>query len=79
MDILDKYIFFLINFVNKEKTMKGKEFKRIRRYKEYTQQQVADYCHVSKSAISKWENDKLNISDYLLCRIVEFTDTFLSI
>ncbi len=54
--------------------MEGKEFKKIRRAKEYTQQQTADYCKVNKSTISKWENNKLQISDYLLCKIIKFTE-----
>lgn len=66
---------FLSNFVAKEgNKMEGKEFKQLRRYQEYTQQQVADYCNVNKSTISKWENDKLQISDCLLSKIVKFTE-----
>lgn len=57
--------------------MDAKEFRKKRRMNDYTQQQVADYCSVSKSAICKFEKDKIVISEGLLNKILEFANEYL--
>lgn len=59
--------------------MEGKEFRKLRRLKDYTQQQIADYCNINKSTISRWENDKININENVLDKIERFAKENLTI
>lgn len=52
--------------------MSGKEFRKWRRVNEYTQQQIADFCNIDKSTISKWENEVIIISDKIYNNINDF-------
>lgn len=52
----------------------GQEFKKIRKSKKYTQEEVAEKCDVTPEYLSKFENGKYNASIYniiLLCKAID--------
>jgi transcriptional regulator with XRE-family HTH domain len=50
----------------------GSEFRKWRRYKEISQQVVADYAECNRSTICRWEKGELNIVPELLGKILLF-------
>lgn len=52
--------------------MTNKEFRKWRRLREITQQEVASFCNVDKSTICRWEKEETNVSNSILTKITEF-------
>ena len=55
--------------------MTGKEFRKWRRYKEISQQVVADYVGCNKSTICRWEKEQINLYQDLYNKVMEFYET----
>lgn len=55
--------------------MTGKEFRKWRRNLEITQQEVADYCNINISSISRWEHELININNSIYKLIMEFAES----
>lgn len=56
--------------------MDGHDFRRFRRKREISQQVVADYCHVDKSTICRWEKGYIKVTESTYQLLQEFVADF---
>ena len=55
--------------------MTGKEFRKWRREREISQEEVGTFCMVDKSTICRWEKDLIKIHKNIYRKIMEFVDS----
>ena len=59
-----------------KKTITGKQFRRWRRNLDIVQQEVADYCDVNISTISRWENGLINLKLCNYLKVLEYMQKY---
>lgn len=52
--------------------MTNKEFRKWRRLREITQQEVASFCNINKSTVCRWEKGETNVNNNILTKMLEF-------
>lgn len=52
--------------------MSGREFRKWRRNNDLTQDEIAEFCNMDKSTISRWENDLVVITEKNYKALLEF-------
>ncbi len=52
--------------------MTGKEFRRWRRYKEISQQEVADFAGCNKSTICRWEKEQIHLHQSIYDKVLQY-------